>query len=116
MGRPLTIFVDLDGVLATEERTFDRPLAAPLPGARDALAALHAAGRTVVVYTGRGWPEYRYTKQWLDEHGFQYDALLMGKPIADVWIDDRAIRHTGWADTLQQLAQHAGVNVTPAKP
>jgi hypothetical protein len=27
----------------------------------------------------------------------------MGKPIADVWIDDRAIRFADWDSTLEQL-------------
>ncbi|NLG44242.1 MAG: hypothetical protein GX547_13420, partial [Phycisphaerae bacterium] len=49
------------------------------------------------------WPEYRVTKKWLDDHGFAYDALEMGKPIADVWIDDRAIRFSDWNSTLAQL-------------
>lgn len=103
MSRPKTIMIDLDGVLATEERTFERPLAAPLPGAVEAIRQLRAAGHTVVVYTARGWAEYRYTKQWLDDNGFEYDGLHMGKPIGDVWIDDRAIRHESWDDTLQAL-------------
>lgn len=103
MPRPKTIMVDMDGVICTEERTFERALAKPLDGAREALAQLKAAGHTVIVYTGRGWPEYRATKQWLDDHGMQYDAIHMGKPIADVWIDDRALRFTNWNDALCEL-------------
>lgn len=103
MSGPQTIMVDLDGVICTEERTFDRPLAEPLPGAREALRKLRALGHTIVVYTARGWAEYRVTKAWLDQHGMEYDALHMGKPIAHVWIDDRAIRFAGWPDALRQL-------------
>ena len=57
MKKPLTIMVDLDGVICTEEMTFERPLAQPLPGAKEALAQLKAAGHTVVVYTGRAWAD-----------------------------------------------------------
>ena len=64
---------------------------------------LRAAGHTVVVYTARSWSEYRVTKKWLDDHGFEYDGLQMGKPVADVWVDDRAIRFTSWTDVLPQL-------------
>jgi uncharacterized HAD superfamily protein len=103
MGRPKTIMIDLDGVICTEERTFERPLAEPLAGAREALAQLRAAGHTVIIYTARNWPEYRVTKKWLDDHGFVYDGLHMGKPVADVWIDDRAIRFTNWTEVLGQL-------------
>lgn len=103
MSRPKTIMVDLDGVLCTEEMFHDRPLAEPLPGARQALQKLRASGHIVVIYTARSWGECRVTRRWLDEHGFEYDGLHMGKPVADVWIDDRALRFTNWEDTLGQL-------------
>jgi hypothetical protein len=103
MSRPKTIMVDLDGVLCTEEVFSERPLAAPIAGAREALQKLRAAGCIVVIYTARGWGEYRVAKHWLDEHGFEYDGLHMGKPVADVWVDDRAVRFTNWPDTLAQL-------------
>jgi phosphoglycolate phosphatase-like HAD superfamily hydrolase len=103
MGRAKTIMVDLDGVLCTEEMFLERPLAQPIAGAAAALRRLRAAGYVVVIYTARGWGEYRVAKQWLDDHGFEYDGLHMGKPVADVWIDDRAIRFTDWDDTLKQL-------------
>lgn len=103
MSRPKTIMVDLDGVLCTEESFHDRPLAEPIAGACEALRMLRAAGHTVVIYTARGWGEYRVTQHWLDEHGFEYDGLHMGKPVADVWIDDRAIQFTDWKAALGKL-------------
>lgn len=103
MKGPMTIMVDLDGVVCTEERVFDRPLAKPIDGAREGLAALKAAGHTIIIYTARGWAEYRVTKQWLDDHGMVYDAIHMGKPIAHLWIDDRALGFKSWDDTLPQI-------------
>lgn len=103
MGRAKTVMVDLDGVLCTEEAFFDRPLAEPIAGAREALQKLRAAGYVVVVYTARGWNEKRPTERWLAEHGFEYDGLHMGKPVADYWIDDRAIRFTDWDEALGHI-------------
>lgn len=60
------VFVDLDGTLCTEEKAFERPLARPLPGAKDALDRIYDAGHTVVVWTARGWEQYRVTQDWLD--------------------------------------------------
>ena len=114
MSRPKTIMIDLDGVLATEERTFDRPCAKPLAGARAALQRIHDAGHTIIIYTARGWAEYLYTKEWLDQNGFVYDGLHMGKPIGDVWIDDRAIRHENWPETLEALTEKANVALDAA--
>ena len=108
MSRPKTILVDLDGVICTEERAFERPLAEPLEGALEAVRKLRAAGHTVIIYTARGWPEYRTTMRWLDDHGFVCDGLHMGKPVADLWIDDRAVRFKDWNDTLEQVEQILG--------
>jgi hypothetical protein len=120
MPRAKTIMVDLDGVVCTEESFFERPLARPIPGAREALRRLRAAGFTVVIYTARSWGELPVTRRWLAEHGIEYDGLHMGKPVADLWIDDRAIRFTNWRDTLatiraldRQRARFAEAKSTP---
>lgn len=99
----MTILVDLDGVLCTEERTFERPLAKLLPGAREAMSELASAGHTIVIYTSRSWSELRMTKQWLDNNGIQYHGIHMGKPVADKMIDDRAITFSNWGTVLDQL-------------
>ena len=94
MSCPKTIMVDLDGVICTEETFYDRPLSQPIAGAKAALQKLRAAGYTVVVYTARTWGEYRVTKKWLDDHGFKYDGLHMGKPAADVAPGDRKFQRS----------------------
>lgn len=103
MTKAKTIMVDLDGVICTEETTFERPLAKPISGAADALRRLKEAGHTVIVYTARGWAEYKATKKWLDDNGMVHDAIHMGKPIAHIWIDDRALRFENWGDTLAKI-------------
>lgn len=96
----LTIAIDLDGTICTEERTFDRPLAEPLSGAIESIRGLHEAGHTIIVWTARGWEQYKITHKWLVDNKIPFHALLMGKPIVDIWIDDRAIRFTGWPVNL----------------
>ena len=108
MSKPISIMIDLDGVISTEERVFDRPLAQPIEGAREALKALKDAGHTIVVYTARGWAEYAVTKHWLDQQGMVYDAIHMGKPIAHVWIDDRAVPFRDWKQALEELRNDYG--------
>ncbi|HEX3655070.1 MAG TPA: hypothetical protein VHV55_04655 [Pirellulales bacterium] len=92
----MVILIDIDGTICTEESPADRPLALPLPGALEAVNQLVADGHTVILWTGRGWDQYRVTKAWLDDHGFNYDQLLMGKPIANLIIDDRSRQFVGW--------------------
>ncbi len=88
--------IDIDGTICSEERTFERPLATPLPGALEALNLLKSNGNTIILWTGRGWEQYKVTKMWLDDNGFPYDQILMGKPIVDLIIDDRARRFVSW--------------------
>ena len=94
--RGKVLAIDIDGTICTEERAFDRPLATPLPGAVQALKMLKSNGNTLILWTGRGWEQYRVTKQWLDDHDFPYDQILMGKPVVDLIVDDRARQFKGW--------------------
>ena len=92
----MVIMIDIDGTICTEESPFDRPLAQPLSGAIERVNAYVEEGHLVILWTGRGWDQYRITKKWLDDHGFKYAQLLMGKPIANLIIDDRSRQFVGW--------------------
>ncbi len=98
--RNKVIAIDIDGTICTEERTFDRPLAKPLDGAREALQLLKDNGNTIILWSARGWEQYRITKDWLDKYNFPYDQILLGKPQVSIIIDDRARQFTAW-DTLR---------------
>lgn len=91
-----TAVVDMDGVICEEKPTFERMLARPIPGAAAGIMRLRHAGYQIVIHTARGWGEYAATKEWLRRNDIYHDLLLCGKPIADVVIDDRAIRFKGW--------------------
>ena len=92
----MVILIDIDGTLCPEGEVSQRLSQEPFPGAVETVNSYVAAGHTVVFWTGRGWDEYTQTKQWLDEHGFQYAQLMMGKPIANLVIDDRSRQFVGW--------------------
>jgi uncharacterized HAD superfamily protein len=92
----MVILIDIDGTVCSEESPFDRPLAKPIDGAVRAVNRYKDEGHIVVFWTGRGWEQYRVTKAWLDQNDFRYDQLLMGRPIANLIIDDRARRFEGW--------------------
>ena len=92
----MVILIDIDGTLGPEGLPRDRPLAKPLKGAVEAVNRLMDDGHVVVLWTGRGWDEYLATEKWLKDHAFRYAQLLMGKPIANLIIDDRARQFAGW--------------------
>lgn len=99
----MTILVDMDGVICTEQRTFERCLATAVPGARAALEALAAAGHTIVIYSARSWSELKMTEAWLAQHQIPYHGIHLGKPVADCIIDDRALRFSNWPAALVEL-------------
>lgn len=91
-----TAVIDMDGVICEERPAFERTLARPLPGAAAGVMRLRHAGYQIVIHTARGWGEYAATKDWLRRHDIYHDLLICGKPIADMVIDDRAIRFRSW--------------------
>ena len=92
----MVIFIDIDGTVCPEGDLSQRLLQEPFPGAVETVNGYIAAGHTVVFWTARGWHEYLQTKKWLDENGFKYSQLIMGKPITNLFIDDRARQFVGW--------------------
>ncbi|MBL7813064.1 MAG: HAD hydrolase family protein [Bacteroidetes bacterium] len=101
----MQIIIDIDGTICTEERQFSRPMATPLPGAIQSINKLYSEGHTIILYTARTWAEWEITRHWLQTHGVQYHQLFMGKPVGDVWIDDRAIAHNNWEETMDVLSR-----------
>ena len=100
----MQLIVDIDGTICSEERQFSRSMASPLENAVEAIARLKAEGHTISLYSSRTWAEYDMTVDGLTRHGVEYDQLILGKPVGDFWIDDRAIEFTSWSDVLSRLA------------
>jgi uncharacterized HAD superfamily protein len=95
----MQIIIDLDGTICTEERTFSRALARPLPDSIENVNRLYQQGHTIIIYTSRTWMEFEMTAAWLQQNGIKYHQLMMGKPIGDIWIDDRAVRfNNNWKE------------------
>lgn len=69
------------------------------------LLALKSKGHTIILHTGRHWNHIKITKQQLDEASIKYDSLVMGKPVADVYIDDRSIRPEECFKTFKNILE-----------
>lgn len=87
-----TAVIDIDGVICEERPTFERSLAEPIAGARYDIGRLADSGYRIILHTARSWSEYEMTEQWLADNGIYYDALVMGKPVADIVVDDRSVK------------------------
>lgn len=107
----MRICIDLDGVickLRRDEETYAD--LEPVDGAAERLRSLRKAGHTVIIMTARHMKtcdgnvglvlarQGATTFSWLEKHGIEYDEIHFGKPHADIYIDDNALRFTSWAD------------------
>ena len=83
-----TYVFDLDGTLCSEEKTFEKYLAKPNPDMIALVNKLYEQNK-IIIYTARGWAEYNITQRWLEDNDVKYHILMCGKPIYDMWIDDK---------------------------
>ncbi len=108
----MRICIDLDGVVCRlREPGQSYADLLPLPGAVDKLRALRAAGHYLILYTARHMKtcggnvgqvvarQGGITLDWLKRHEVEFDEFHFGKPHADVYLDDNAMRFNGW-DTI----------------
>jgi dTDP-glucose 4,6-dehydratase len=67
----------------------------PFPERISKVNALYEAGSNILIYTARGTVtgiDWRpLTEKQLAEWGVKYHELRLGKPFADIYIDDRAM-------------------------
>ncbi len=90
-----TYCFDIDGTICTDTDG-DYASAKPFKSRIDHVNALYAAGHSISFFTARGSTtgiDWRaLTEEQLAEWGVRYHTLIMGKPHADLFIDDKAIR------------------------
>jgi capsule biosynthesis phosphatase len=105
----MRIASDLDGTIC-HRRKPDQSYAEvqPIDGALERLRQLRKAGHYIIVSTARNMKTCdgnvgrvlrnvgMITLEWLDRHGVEYDEIHFGKPNADLYIDDRAVRFETW--------------------
>jgi len=90
-----TYCFDIDGTICTQTNG-DYASAKPFVTRIAHVNALHDAGNTISLFTARGSTtgiDWRVlTEEQLAEWGVRYHTLIMGKPYADLFVDDKAIR------------------------
>ena len=90
---------DIDGTICNDTKG-KYPEATPRLEVISKLNKLYDAGHTIVVHTARGsttgidWLEL--TEKQLKTWNVKYHRLIMGKPAADVYIDDKCINTSEW--------------------
>jgi ribonucleotide monophosphatase NagD (HAD superfamily) len=112
----MKIAIDFDGVIHEYSKgwTTGQIYDPPVKGAREALQQLKARGHTIYLFTTRTNSMFRKKDEpdqklmieaWMKQHDIPYDKIwTFGKPMADIFIDDRALHFRGdWNETLEQV-------------
>ena len=89
----MIIAYDLDGTLSVELEDWELYKYAPaIAGAIEELNALKEQGHTIIIHTARFEEDREVTIKWLRENKVRYDILVLGKPRADLYVDNNSCR------------------------
>ena len=96
----MKIFVDIDETICVSPKDRDYNRSEPLYENIEKANKLYDEGHTIVYWTARGtgsgidWRET--TEQQFDSWGVKYHELRFGKPIYDLFIDDKNMNTRDW--------------------
>lgn len=106
-----TYVFDLDGTLCTTVADGDYANASPYKKRIAVVNKLYEEGNTIKIHTARGMGRNRdndllaqaefmqLVQTQLKDWGVKYHSLMMGKPSADYYIDDKAVRADEFFDS-----------------
>ena len=97
---------DLDDTLCTTAG-MDYASASPMVMRIERVNQLFGDGHTIKVFTARGSEtgiDWRgVTEQQLSQWGLKYHILILGKPAADIYVDDKACHERDFIWQLDEL-------------
>lgn len=99
----MRIFVDIDNTICRADDDTDYSLAIPIRSRIDMINRLYNHGHEIVYWTARGsgsgllW--FQTTLAQLTEWGCKFHELRMGKPVYDLFIDDKNIMSDTFFDS-----------------
>ena len=96
----MKIFIDIDETICISPQNRDYNLSKPLQENIAKANKLYDEGHTIVYWTARGtgsgidWREV--TERQFEDWGVKYHELMLGKPIYDLFIDDKNMNTRDW--------------------
>lgn len=121
-----TVCIDIDGTISryiewVDSKTFGEVL----PHCAETIHHLKADGWYVIIYTTRA--DKNEITKFLGKHNIPFDAInenpnqpanaIGGKPMADVYVDDRAIQFDGdWSGAYEKITGFKSWEEGPIKP
>ena len=99
----MIIYVDIDETIANTPEDRNYSLSEPIVENIQKVNKYYAEGHIIVYWTARGsgtgldW--FNVTKDQLTAWGAKHHELKLGKPVYDLFIDDKAINSYTWEKT-----------------
>lgn len=121
-----TVCIDIDGTISRYIEWVDaKTFGEVLPHCAETIHHLKADGWYIIIYTTRA--DKDEIKKFLDENNVPFDAInenplqpnnaIGGKPMADVYVDDRAIQFDGdWVGAYEKITGFASWEEGSIKP
>ena len=112
--KPLRLAIDLDHVLHNPEDVAPGyKMGRPIPGAVEAMNKLKAEGAILVIHSVWADTEQkrRAMSDWLRWANIPYDFITNKKLDCDFFVDNKAIHHTTWDNTMREI--RARTNTEP---
>lgn len=102
--------IDIDGTICDDipnEEPERMATAKMYPDALEIINGWFKDGHIITFFTSRLEEHREVTEKWLNEKGFQYHGLLMGKPRGGNyhWIDNHIVRATRYEGTFSDLVE-----------
>lgn len=100
--------IDIDGTVCDDipnEEPERMATAGLYPDALETLNKWYEEGHIITFFTSRVEEHREVTEKWLNENGFKYHGLLMGKPRGGNyhWIDNHIVRATRYEGKFNEL-------------
>lgn len=112
----MRICIDVDGTICQNRQVGQSYLQVmPILGAVESIQQMKAKGHYIILYTSRGMQTYnnnigkivaenaKHLIEWLHIYKIPFDEIVFGKPLADLYIDDKAKKFTLWKDMINEI-------------
>lgn len=119
----IRIVFDIDDTICNNKNR-DYENAIPFKNVIDKINKLHEQGVKIVLYTSRGMVSCKgdinkiieknkdVLERWLEKNDVKYDELIFGKPLGDMYIDDKAMNVREFIEQdFCKLSGHSGYDV-----
>jgi uncharacterized HAD superfamily protein len=102
--------IDIDGTICDDipnEEPERMATANVYPNTTETINKWYAEGHQICFFTSRVNEHRAVTEKWLNENGFKYHSLLMGKPRGGNyhWIDNHIVRATRYEGVFSDLIE-----------